>query len=99
MIYSLYLQRKGLREIVFLYSKINVKYLLHYIPDHTFQFLSIGRKSPAIMICHSHLNCLVKSPTFRILLRKFPTFAFALIISPYNISFYTHTQHIFTHNI
>ena len=99
MINSLYLQWKRLRKIVYLYSKINVKNVLHYILDHTFQFPGIGRKSPAIMIFQSHLNCLVKSPTFRIHSRKSPAFTSVLIISRYDISFYIHTQHIFTHNI
>ena len=45
------------------------------------------------------LNCLVKSPTFRILFKKSLEFTSALTISCYDIIFYMHTQHMFTHNI
>ena len=68
----------GLRKIAFLYSKINVKKCLHYIPGHKFQFPSIGCESP-------HLNCLVKSPTCKILCRKSPGLTSVLINSRYHI--------------
>ena len=48
-------------------------FALHLRP-YTFQFSSIGRESPAFMIKWRHLNCLAKSPTFRIPFRKSPAF-------------------------
>ena len=61
-----------------------------------FQFPSTGRQFPAFMIYWPHLNCLVKSPTFKILFKKSPAFTSALIISRYDIIFYMHTQYVFT---
>ena len=106
VINSLYLQWKGLRKITkalrkivkvfFRVSKINVKKNSHYILDHTFLFPSIGRESPAFMI-----NWIVKSSTFRILIKKSSaiTTALIIIISRYDITFYMQTQHILTHNV
>ena len=44
------------------------------------------------------LNCLVKSPMFRIVFRKSPAFTYAITISHYDIIFYMHMQYIFTKN-
>ena len=73
--------------IVFFYNKTNVKKFSHNIQGRTFQFSSTGRESHAFMIYWQDLNCLVKSPASRMLIRKFPTFTSVLIISRYDIFF------------
>ena len=50
---------------------------LYYIAGHKFLFPSIDRES-------SHLNCLVKSPTYKIHFIKSPRFTSVLIISRYD---------------
>ena len=44
------------------------------------------------------LNCIVKSPTFKILYRQSPAFTYALTTSRYGIIFYMHMQYIFIQN-
>ena len=72
---------KGITKYLSLqYERSLNKKISHYIACHTFHFLSIGRESPAFMTYSLHLNCLVKSPTFRKLFRKTPTFTLTLIM-------------------
>ena len=68
-------------------NKTNVKKFSHNIQGRTFQFSSTGRESHAFMIYWQDLNCLVKSPASRMLVRKFPTYTSVLIISRYDIFF------------
>ena len=66
----------------------NVKKIVLHL-SHNSQFPSIGSESP-------HLNCLVKSPTYKITLQKI----YQIYIRSYHFTlghiFYMHTQYIFT---
>ena len=74
---------------------INKNFRITYQAIHS----SCGSEVSCIydILAASKLSC--KSPIFRKLFRKSPTFASALIISRYDIIFYFYVQYIFTQNI